>query len=191
MYNWKFLEQLLLPYNFYDRAMRGMYFLNFGSCAVKLVYKDMYDVLWLNLISHLIMQCIKQDNYHVNMHKKLYHYYDYFCDRMYFFELSSLKLLRLSSFHKEKWLLSTITISSFRYYNLVQNCWDIWWFWPRSPLPKINVANDSALRMNKAHVYTNIAWWGEGGGECTFKTWTMNQTSYFIHIEHNYGRNSD
>ena len=29
---------------------------------------------------------------------------------------------------------------------------------PRSP--KINVVKDSALGMNKRHVYTNIAWWG-------------------------------
>ena len=55
------------------------------------------------------------------------------------------------------------------YINLVQNCWDIWWFWPRSPLPKINVANDSALQMNKAHVYTNIAWWGREGANAHLK----------------------
>ena len=32
---------------------------------------------------------------------------------------------------------------------------------PRSP--KINVVKDSALGMNKRHVYTNIAWWGREG----------------------------
>ena len=31
------------------------------------------------------------------------------------------------------------------------------------PAPKINVVNDSALGMNKRHVYTNTAWWGREG----------------------------
>ena len=61
------------------------------ATPIKLVYKD-NNVLWLNLISHLIMQCIRQENYNVDMHKKLqvcqmHHYYDYFCDRIYFLEL--------------------------------------------------------------------------------------------------------
>ena len=31
-YNWKFLDQLFLPYKFYGRDMMGIYFFNFASC---------------------------------------------------------------------------------------------------------------------------------------------------------------
>ena len=50
------------------------------------------------------------------------------------------------------------------HYNLSQNCWA---FCNKtySPLPKINVVKDSALRMNTGHVYTNIAWWRGKEGE--------------------------
>ena len=31
-YNWKFLDQMLLPYKFYGSGMSGIYFSNFASC---------------------------------------------------------------------------------------------------------------------------------------------------------------
>ena len=65
----------------------------------------------------------------------------------------------------EKWcrFLNRLFKSADTTYNLVQNCWDIFLIKLLSPLPKINVIKDSAPRMSKGHVYTNIAWWGREG----------------------------
>ena len=49
-------------------------------------------------------------------------------------------------------------------------------------LPKINVVKDSALRMNKVQVYTNISWWGrEGKGGRMTRTAILNHTCHFVH----------
>ena len=88
---------------------------------------------------------------------------------------------------------NTRTFILYQYWPILQSCtkllghFEINTLFPASQ--NQYVVKDSALRMNKRHVYTNTAWWGrEGRMHMMFWTWILNHTCHFVHIHLDYGR---